>query len=162
MKIGSKLGFLLSPSPVPVPCRWTRPQETSFQRFEDCLRLRRPILIHSLTDSFIHPPIHPFIDSSICPPIHPSIQSSIHPLTYLSTHPLTRSSTHWFIDSFTPPSFPQPLHPSSCSLIHAFSSLLSINAMLNMVSGSEDVIVNPGLRVGGVPGLISYHTVRQT
>ena len=80
MKIGSKLGFLLSPSPVSVPCRWTRPQETSFQRFEDWLRLRRPILTHSLTDSFIHPPIHPFIDSSICPPIHPPIQLSIHPL----------------------------------------------------------------------------------
>jgi len=31
--------------------------------------------------------------------------------------------------------------------------------MLNMVSGSEDVIVDPVVRVGDVPGLISYHTV---
>ena len=30
--------------------------------------------------------------------------------------------------------------------------------MLNMVSGSEDVIVDPVVRVD-VPGLISYHTV---
>ena len=33
--------------------------------------------------------------------------------------------------------------------------------MLNMVSGSEDVIVDPVVRVGDVPGLISYHTVWQ-
>ena len=31
--------------------------------------------------------------------------------------------------------------------------------MFNMVSGSEDVIVDPVVRVGDVPGLISYHTV---
>ena len=31
--------------------------------------------------------------------------------------------------------------------------------MLNMVSGSEDVIVDPVVRVGDAPGLISYHTV---
>lgn len=31
--------------------------------------------------------------------------------------------------------------------------------MLNIVSGSEDVIVSPGVRAGDVPGLVSYHTV---
>lgn len=34
--------------------------------------------------------------------------------------------------------------------------------MLSIVSGSEDVIVNPVVRVGDVPGLVSYHTVWQT
>ena len=153
MKIGSKLGFLLSPSPVSVPCRWTRPQETSFQRFEDWLRLRRPILTHSLTHSLIHS----FILQSIHLFSYPSIHSLICPFIPSLIHPPTGSLIH----SLLHPS-PQPLHPSSCSLIRSFSSLLSINAMFNMVSGSEDVIVNPGVRVGGVPGLISYHTVRQT
>ena len=165
MKIGSKLGFLLSPSPVSVPCRWTRPQETSFQRFEDWLRLRRPILTHSLTHSLIHS----FILQSIHSLTHPSVLLSIHLFSYPSIHSLIcpfipsliHPPTGSLIHSLLHPS-PQPLHPSSCSLIRSFSSLLSINAMFNMVSSSEDVIVNPGVRVGGVPGLISYHTVRQT
>ena len=84
MKIGSKLGFLLSPSPVSVPCRWTRPQETSFQRFEDWLRLRRPILTHSLTHSLIHS----FILQSIHSLTHPSVLLSIHLFSYPSIHSL--------------------------------------------------------------------------